>query len=73
MEPLPAPEPTVLTVQEVAAILRCSEATVIARIKTGTLPGRKISPRMYRIPRSRFEAWLEDQEGGDLGRTAAAD
>lgn len=54
-------EPT-LTVEEVAAILRVTEETVRSYItrKKDPLPAYKLG-REYRIPKARFEKWLQDR------------
>ena len=57
IEPKPGTLPATLTVQEVAAILRRSENSIIAAINNGELPGKKLG-RVYRIPKVTFDRWL---------------
>ncbi len=47
----------VLTLEELAALLKISETTAYALVRTGELPGRKVG-REWRFLRSRVLDWL---------------
>jgi excisionase family DNA binding protein len=53
--------PGLMTVDEVAALLRCSGETVRRRIRDGEIPARRLGSAAHapiRISRSELEAWL---------------
>ena len=58
----PPPEPW-LTLQEAAALLRVSTATMHRRLHDGTLPGRRIG-RRWLFLRSEIEAAMRRSDGG---------
>ncbi len=53
-------ESPMLTTEEAARILNVSQPTVRRLIKKEGLPAVKLQ-RRYRIPRRRFEQWVEDR------------
>ena len=53
----------VLTIQEVAALLRISERTIYAMAKEGRLPGAVKVGGRWRVLRVKLMAWLEDHSG----------
>lgn len=55
----------VLTIKEVAALLKLAEKTVYAMAQAGELPAFKIRGQ-WRIKRAELEAWIDAQpRGGD--------
>lgn len=56
----------VLTIKDVAALLKLAEKTVYAMANAGELPAFKIR-RQWRIQRAELYRWLEEQPrgGGD--------
>lgn len=50
--------PELLTVQEVARILRCSKMSIYRQIHSGQLDAVKITTRAYRVRRDALEARL---------------
>jgi excisionase family DNA binding protein len=62
-EPLPD---EVLTIKEVAALLKLAEKTVYAMANAGELPAFKIRGQ-WRIRRTELERWMDEQPrgGGD--------
>jgi excisionase family DNA binding protein len=54
----PAPLPEVLTVLEVASLLRCDRKTVYEAIRRRNLPHQKISARALRFSRDAVLQWL---------------
>lgn len=52
-----------LTLAEVASILKVSKLTVHRMVKKGRLPAIKVGGR-WRISESRLEEWLEQEEVG---------
>ena len=58
----------VLTIKEVAALLRLAEKTVYAMANAGELPAFKIRGQ-WRIKRTELDRWLDEQPRiGDRGR-----
>jgi excisionase family DNA binding protein len=54
-----------LTVEETAALLRCSERHIYRQIKDGTMPGLvRIGMRIYRINRQKLLAGEDVRSGG---------
>ncbi len=51
-------EKDVLTVEEVAAILRVSKATVYRMVRERKIPALYIAGRMIRFPKESFLVWL---------------
>ncbi len=53
-----------LTVQEIAEILKVTEASVYSYMKRkiNPLPSMKLSPQVIRIRKEEFKKWLESQE-----------
>jgi excisionase family DNA binding protein len=47
------------TPREVAEILGISDDAVLDLINSGDMPGRRISPRITRIPMAAFDRWRE--------------
>ena len=50
----------VLTVKEVAGLLKLAEKTVYSMAQKGELPAFKVRDQ-WRIRRADFDAWMEDQ------------
>lgn len=50
----------IMTIQEVAALLRISERTIYAMAKEGRLPGAVKVGRSWRVLRPKLMAWLEE-------------
>ena len=53
-------EPEILTIEEVAKLLRVSERTVYEWAQKGTIPGGKIGTS-WRFKRSDIERWIDEQ------------
>jgi DNA binding domain, excisionase family len=58
-------DPQFLTPKEVAGILGVHPKTVHQWLRTGKLPGTKISYRAWRIPRSAFEQFIAQSSNRD--------
>ena len=58
----------VLTIKEVAVLLKISERTVYAMAKEGRLPGAVKVGGSWRVLRPKLMAWLD--AGGDAAPTA---
>lgn len=57
----------VLTIKEVAALLKLAEKTVYAMAQAGEIPAFKIRGQ-WRIRRTEFDQWIDAQpRGGDGG------
>lgn len=56
--PLNSEEKDVLTVEEVAVILRVSKSTVYRMVKEYKIPALHIAGRMIRFPKETFLIWL---------------
>ncbi len=69
-QPLVASE--VLTLDELAALLRVDTAAVLERAVSGDLPGRRFGSE-WRFDRATVLAWLADGEGGGDPPPAAHD
>jgi excisionase family DNA binding protein len=52
--------PEIMTVKEVAAILRISDQTVIRAIKSGKLKAKKVG-KQYRITSGAVHEWVEQK------------
>ena len=52
--------PDILTIREVAELLRIGEKTAYTLAQTGKLPGFKVGGQ-WRFSRSKIEAWIEAQ------------
>lgn len=62
----------VLTIKEVAALLKLAEKTVYAMANAGEIPAFKIRGQ-WRIKRAELDQWIDAQpRGGDGGATMAA-
>jgi excisionase family DNA binding protein len=60
----PGPEPPpVLTVEELAALLRIERKTAYAAIRRGEIPGARRIGGVIRISRERVLAWLSQDQG----------
>lgn len=60
----------VLTIKEVAALLKLAEKTVYAMAQAGEIPAFKIRGQ-WRIKRAEFDRWIDAQpRGGEGGRDA---
>ena len=57
----PSAPPDVMTVQEVADLLRIDAKTVRDQFHRGGLPGRRIGAKIIRFSRAAVLAWLEGQ------------
>ena len=55
--------PEILTVDELAVLLRVERKTVYAAIARGEIPGVRRVGRVVRISRSAVLAWLRDGQG----------
>ncbi len=55
--------PAIMTVKEVAAYLRMSEAKVYRLVKDGALPVARIG-KTWRFRKDLLDRWLEDGAGG---------
>jgi excisionase family DNA binding protein len=60
---LPSAPLDVLTVEELAALLKVNPQTVYRRFRAGEIPGVRIG-RSIRFPRSSVEAWLRLRAAG---------
>ena len=54
------PEPDVLTIHELAALLRVGLKTAYTLAQNGEVPGFKVGGQ-WRFRRREFEAWIDDQ------------
>jgi len=54
------PDADVLTLREVAALLRVAEKTAYTLVQTGDLPGFKVGGQ-WRFRRSDIDAWITSQ------------
>jgi len=61
------PGAEVLTLREVAALLRIAERTVYAMTQRGDLPGFKVGGQ-WRFKRKDIDAWMEEQKRADHQR-----
>jgi excisionase family DNA binding protein len=62
----------VLTIKEVAALLKLAEKTVYAMAQAGEIPAFKIRGQ-WRIRRTELDQWIDAQpRGGDGGRNGDA-
>jgi excisionase family DNA binding protein len=50
----------IMTLEEVAAYLRCSPYTIYRLLKSGELPGFKVGA--WRFSRSVLDAWMADKQ-----------
>ncbi|HVV15996.1 MAG TPA: helix-turn-helix domain-containing protein [Polyangia bacterium] len=67
----PSPIPLVLTVEEVAELLRTNRKTVYAAAARGEIPGvRRIGHRTLRFYGPALARWLETGTGRKAGQTA---
>ena len=63
---IPMPD-EVLTIKEVAALLKLAEKTVYAMAQTGEIPAFKIRGQ-WRLKRTELDQWMDAQpRGGDSG------
>ena len=53
------PEAEIMTLDEVAAYLRCSPSTIYRLLKSGELKGFKVGA--WRFSRSMLDAWMVEQ------------
>ena len=60
--PVPDQSP-VLTVEELAALLRIERKTAYAAIRRGEIPGARRIGGVIRISRERVLAWLSQEQG----------
>jgi excisionase family DNA binding protein len=60
--PITEPSP-VLTVEELAAMLRIERKTAYAAIRRGEIPGARRIGGVIRISRERVLAWLSQEQG----------
>jgi len=56
----------VLTIKEVAALLKLAEKTVYAMANAGELPAFKIRGQ-WRIKRAKLDRWIDEQPQGGEG------
>jgi excisionase family DNA binding protein len=49
---------SLMTTQQVAAMLQLSPATVLRRWRNGEIPGYRIASNVLRFDRAEIEAWL---------------
>ncbi|MCL6568754.1 MAG: helix-turn-helix domain-containing protein [Deinococcota bacterium] len=57
----------VMTLEEVAKMLRVSEQTIYELARSGNLPGRKVG-REWRFLKHSILEWFEDGENGEEGK-----
>ncbi|MGH2403180.1 MAG: helix-turn-helix domain-containing protein [bacterium] len=57
-------QPTILTVQEVAAYLRLHAVTVYRMAQNGDLPAFRVG-RRWRFKRDQIEQWLADRQASN--------
>lgn len=64
--------PLVLTVEEVAAVLRIGRSAAYQAVRDGSIPSVRIGGRSIRVPRHQLEALLgsENGDGPAEGRAA---
>jgi excisionase family DNA binding protein len=57
--------PVLLTVPEVARLLRCSRQSVYRRIRDGSIPAVRLTDRQgpLRVPRAELDRWLYAENG----------
>jgi excisionase family DNA binding protein len=51
-----------MTVEEAASYLRVPASWVYAHTRSGTIPVRRIGPRLLRVPRRSLLAWVDAQD-----------
>jgi excisionase family DNA binding protein len=68
----PAVDDPVLTLEEVAALLRLPAQAVSARAQAGELPGRRFGDQ-WRFARTAVMEWLASGEGSVVGGAVAAE
>ena len=54
-------EEVVYTVADVAQLLRLSVGSTYTLVRNGTIPAKKLG-RRWVIPKTRFRAWLDEQD-----------
>lgn len=57
-----------LTVPEVAALLRISVGATYSLVTSGRIPHLRLGPRTIRFERGAVEAWLAEQSAAGLRR-----
>ena len=62
-ERAPIEEGPVMTVPELATLLRVRPHTIYAAIRAGEIPGAKRVGRLLRIDRASVERWMQTQDG----------
>ena len=60
------PTDEVLTIKEVATLLKIAERTAYMMVQRGDLPGFKVGGQ-WRFKRKDIDAWIEDQKQRDVG------
>ena len=60
----------ILTIQEIAVLLKLADKTVYSMAQTGELPAFKVRGQ-WRVRRVDFEAWMERQAKRPTGRPNA--
>jgi excisionase family DNA binding protein len=68
----PAPEPEFMTVEEYAARIRVTPATVRRMVREENLPHVRPRRRLIRIKVTDADQWIEAQASGSLARRSAA-
>ena len=66
------PQDEVLTVRDVAGVLRLAEKTVYSMVQAGELPAFKVRGQ-WRIRRVDFDGWMVEQAREGRGRTPSSD
>lgn len=52
--------PVILSVEETALVLNCSQEQVRKLCRDGILPARKVSPRLWAVSKNRLREFLGD-------------
>lgn len=63
---------SILTLPEVAVLLKVAEKTVYTMAQRGQLPAFKVRGQ-WRFKRSHFEQWIEDQKAAVKGEASKGD
>ena len=61
--------PLVLTVEEVAAVLRIGRSAAYQAVRDGSIPSVRIGGRSIRVPRHQLEALLGSEDGDGPAET----
>jgi len=67
---VPVSEDQILTIKDIAAILKLAEKTVYSMAQDGELPAFKVRGQ-WRMRRVDFDNWIANQAGAGTGRSDA--